>query len=101
MPAELNAAALAPPPSPTHPSPHLTHPAVEIPLGDQPGSSSGGGDAGALRVFSGQPYRVYTGHKQDVLDLCWSKTNVSWRCVLCSCCAVTGAWAGGAVYTEH
>ena len=46
-----------------------------------PGSSSGGGGGseaagGGARVFGAAPYRVYSGHKQDVLDLCWSKTQV-------------------------
>lgn len=29
----------------------------------------------AVAVFQQRPCRVYTGHKQDVLDLCWSKTQ--------------------------
>ena len=26
-------------------------------------------------MFRGRPYRTYLGHKQDVLDLSWSKTQ--------------------------
>ena len=26
-------------------------------------------------VLTGKPYRVYQGHKQDVLELCWSKSQ--------------------------
>jgi len=27
------------------------------------------------KTFASEPYRVYQGHKSDVLELCWSKTN--------------------------
>ncbi|PSC74579.1 signal transducer [Micractinium conductrix] len=56
------------------------------PLG---GGTAGGGGAAApapaegpgaladplVEVFQQRPCRVYRGHKQDVLDLCWSKTQ--------------------------
>lgn len=42
---------------------------------------AGAAQAPAL-LLSPTPHRVYTGHKQDVLDLTWSKTQV-------------GGWGGG------
>lgn len=43
-------------------------------------AAAGSGSSGqladpAVELLQQRPYRVYCGHKQDVLDLCWSKTQ--------------------------
>lgn len=46
------------------------------PHGQQPDSSTMyDGYTSDCPVLKGQPYRVYQGHKQDVLELCWSKSQ--------------------------
>ena len=46
------------------------------PFGQQPDSSTlYEGYSSDCPVLRAQPYRVYQGHKQDVLELCWSKSQ--------------------------
>ncbi len=46
------------------------------PFGQQPDSSTlYEGYTSNCPVLKAQPYRVYLGHKQDVLELCWSKSQ--------------------------
>ena len=39
------------------------------------GSSSASTPGSSRRYFQDQPHRTYVGHKADVLDLCWSKSQ--------------------------
>lgn len=46
------------------------------PFGQQPDASTMyEGYSSNCPVLKAQPYRVYQGHKQDVLELCWSKSQ--------------------------
>merc|ERR1719387_2230087 len=39
------------------------------------GGDPSSGSAGSATFFHQKPYRLYGGHKADILDLCWSKTQ--------------------------
>lgn len=45
------------------------------PVGSGSGESGSGNATYGVPVLRGRPYRVYHGHKQDILDVAWSKTN--------------------------